>query len=85
MGFVSQNKHAFEITIKKKWPENQTDTEEDTYESPQLVSYKDMDTLVPMVKISIETTIPMLESWSDNDEDTLKDMMESSMVHNEIT
>ncbi len=38
-----------------------------------------------VVKTSIEITPLILESWSDNDEDTLEDVVESSMgVHNEI-
>ncbi len=42
--------------------------------------------LVLMVKTNIEITPPMPKSWSDIDEDTPKDMVESSMgVHNEIT
>jgi len=41
---------------------------------------------VPMVRTSIETTPPMLESWNDSDENMLEDVVESSMgVHNEIT
>ncbi len=42
--------------------------------------------LVLVVRNSIEITPPMLESWSDSDEDMLEDVVESSMgVHNEIT
>lgn len=37
IGIASHNKHALKITIEKKWPKNQTDLEEDTYESPQFV------------------------------------------------
>ncbi len=71
--------------LEKKWPKTPIDPEEDTYKSPWLIYRKDTDTLVPVVRTSIETTPPMLESWSDNDEDMPKDMVESSMgVHNEI-
>ncbi len=76
----------FESTIEKKWLENQTDPKEDTYKSPQFVYYKNVNMLVLMVKTNIEITPPMPKSWSDIDEDTPKDMVESSMgVHNEIT
>jgi hypothetical protein len=86
LGFVSHNKYALKTTIGKKWPEYQTKLEEDTYESPNLVYYKDADVLVPIVKTCVETTPPMLESWNDSDEDTPKDVAESSMgMHNEIT
>jgi hypothetical protein len=76
---------ALDTIIIINWPNNQTNLEEDTYESPQLVCYKNADALVLVVKTSIEITHAMLESWSDNDEDTLEDVVESSMgVHNEI-
>jgi len=40
---------------------------------------------VLVVRTSIKATPAMLESWSDSDEDTLKNVVESSMgVHNEI-
>ncbi len=55
---------------EKKWLKNQTDLEENTYNSPQFVYYKDANTLVLVVKTNIEITPPMPKSWSDNDEDT---------------
>jgi hypothetical protein len=86
LGFVSHNKYALETAIGKKWPKNQTNTEEDTYESPQLVYCKYVNTLVPVVNSSIEITPPTPKSWSDNDTNTIEDVVESSMgVHNEIT
>jgi hypothetical protein len=70
---------------KKKVAKNQIDSEEDTYESPRLIYCKDTDMLVPVVRTSIETTLPMPKPWSDSDEDTPIDVVESSMgVHNEI-
>jgi hypothetical protein len=62
LGFVSHNKYAIEIAIGKKWPKNQTNLEEDTYESPQLVYCKDTNTLVSVVRIGIEITLPMPKS-----------------------
>jgi hypothetical protein len=42
--------------------------------------------LVPVVRTSIEITLPMLESWNDSDRKMPEDVMESSIgMHNEIT
>jgi hypothetical protein len=42
--------------------------------------------LVPVVRTSIETTLPMLESWNDSDRKMPEDVMESSIgMHNKIT
>jgi hypothetical protein len=34
LGFVSKNKYVLETTIGKKWPKNQTNSKEDTSQSP---------------------------------------------------
>jgi hypothetical protein len=65
--------------IEKKWLENQIELEEDTYESPHLVYYKNADALVLVVRTCIETTPLMPKSWSDSEEDMLKDVVESFM------
>ncbi len=78
LGFVSPNKYSLEITINKKWPENQSDSKEDKYKSPTLVYYKEIDAMVPLVKACLQTLPRMQGSWSNNDVETSKAMVESS-------
>jgi hypothetical protein len=49
--FLSQNKYSLEITINKKWPKNQRDLEENEYKSLALVYYKEVDAMVPLLKV----------------------------------
>jgi hypothetical protein len=51
LGFLFQNKYSLEITINKKWPENQCDLEDNEYESLTLIYYKETDVMVPLVKV----------------------------------
>jgi len=50
---VSLNKYSFKIAINKKWPENQNDSEEDEYESPTIIYYREIDAMVPLVRVGI--------------------------------
>jgi len=43
LGFVSPNKYSLKIAINKKWLENQSNSEEDVYESLTLVYCKEID------------------------------------------
>jgi hypothetical protein len=54
LGFMFPNKYSLEITIKKKWPKNQSDPEEDKYESPTLVYFKEIDAMVPLMTSSLQ-------------------------------
>jgi hypothetical protein len=47
------SKYSLEIAINKNWLENQSDLEEDKYESPTLVYYKETDAMVPLVKANL--------------------------------
>jgi hypothetical protein len=47
---VSPNKYSLEIAINKKWLENQSDLEEDEYESLTLVYYREINEMVPLMK-----------------------------------
>jgi hypothetical protein len=58
---VFPSKYSLEITINKKWPKNQNVLEEDKYESPTLVYYKEIDTMVPLVKACFQTP-PRMQS-----------------------
>jgi hypothetical protein len=51
---MSPNKYSLDITINKKWPENQSDLEEDEYESPTLVYCREINTMVPLVRTSLQ-------------------------------
>jgi hypothetical protein len=75
---VSPNKYSLEIAIYKKWLENQNNLEEDKYESPTLVYYKETYTMVPLVGIGLQIPPRMQGSWSDNDAKTSKVVVESS-------
>jgi hypothetical protein len=46
---VFPNKYSLEITINKKWLENQSDVKEDKYKSPTLVYCKETNAMVPLV------------------------------------
>jgi hypothetical protein len=50
LGFVFPNKYSLEITINKKWPENQCDLEEDEYKSTTLVYCKETNAMVPLMR-----------------------------------
>ncbi len=54
LGFMFPNKYSLEITINKKWPKNQSDPEEDKYESPTLVYFKEIDAMVPLMTSSLQ-------------------------------
>jgi hypothetical protein len=68
---VSPSKYSLEITINKKWLENQNDFDEDEYESPTLVYCREIDTMVPLVRVGLQTpprmqglgAMMMLERW----------------------
>lgn len=47
--FAFGQRYAFKQTIKKKWPNNDSDPRNDLYKSFALLYCKDMDALVPMV------------------------------------
>jgi hypothetical protein len=53
LGFVFPNKYFLEIVINKKWPKNQSDLEENEYESPTLVYCREIDTMVPLMRASL--------------------------------
>jgi hypothetical protein len=67
-----------EITINKKWQDNQNDTKENKYESPTFVYCKEIDAMVPLVRAGLQTPLRMQGSWNDNNAKTLKVMVESS-------
>jgi hypothetical protein len=60
------------------WPENQSDPEEDKYKSPTLVYCRETNTMVPLLGASLETPPRMQGSWSDNNIEMSKAMVESS-------
>jgi hypothetical protein len=76
LGFVTPNKYSLEITINKKWPDNQNYPEEDKYESPTFVYYKEIDVMVPLV--SLQTPPRMQGLWSDNNTIMSQVVVESS-------
>lgn len=45
---------------------------EDSYKSLALVYYKEVDVLVSMVKVSVESPLWMGGSWSGNENENLK-------------
>jgi hypothetical protein len=75
---MSPNKYSLEIAINEKWPENQSDLEEDKYESPTLVYYKETNAMVSLVRIGLQTPPRMQGSWSDEDTGTLEAMVNLS-------
>jgi hypothetical protein len=78
LGFLYPNKYSFEIAINKKWPKNQNDLEENKYESSTLVYYKEIDTMVPLVKASLQSPPRMQRFWSDDNVGTSKGVVEPS-------
>jgi hypothetical protein len=54
LGFVFLNKYSLKIAINKKWPKNQSDSEENVYES-LTVYYKETSAMVPLVKENLQT------------------------------
>jgi hypothetical protein len=76
---VSPNKYSFKITINKKWPKNQNDSlKEDEYESPTFVYCTKTNTMVPLVRVGLQTPPRMQGSWSNDDAKTPKVVVESS-------
>jgi len=59
LGFVFSNKYSFEITINKKWLENQSDMKENEYESPTFVYCRETNVMVPLLKTSFQTPLKM--------------------------
>jgi hypothetical protein len=59
LGFVSLNKYSFEITINKKWLENQSDLKENEYESPTFVYCRETNVMAPLLKTSFQTSLRM--------------------------
>jgi hypothetical protein len=57
---------------------NQNDLEEDEYESPTLVYYKEIDTMVPLVRAALHTPPKTQGSWNDENTKISKAMVESS-------
>ncbi len=78
LGFVFFNKYSLEITINKKWLENQNNSDENEYESPTFVYCRETYTMVPLVRASFQTPPRMQRSWNDNDTRTSKVVVESS-------
>jgi hypothetical protein len=62
LGFVSPNKYSLEIVINKKWPKNQSNSEEDEYKSLTLVYYKETNAMVPLVKAGLQTP-PIMQRY----------------------
>jgi hypothetical protein len=77
LGFVSPNKYSLEIAIKKKWPDNQNDLEEDYYKSPTFVYCRETNTMVPLVRSNLQTPPKMQGSWNNNNTIMPKAMVES--------
>jgi hypothetical protein len=48
---VFLNKYSLDIAINNEWPKKQSDPKKDEYESPTLVYYKEIDAVVPLVRI----------------------------------
>ncbi len=78
LGFVFWNKYSFEITINKKWQENQSDPNKDEYESPTFVYCMEIDAMVPLVKVGVQIPLKIQGSWNDNNVETPKVVLESS-------
>jgi hypothetical protein len=66
---VFPNKYSF---INKKWSKNQSDPEEDEFESPTLVYCRGTNAMVPLVRVDLQTPPRMQGSWSDDDIGTLE-------------
>ncbi len=56
---------------------NQTNLKEDEYEFPIFVYYKEVDARVPLVIIGVGTLLRLQGPWNDDDNETLKVMIES--------
>jgi len=50
---VSPNKYSLKITINKTWPKNQSNPYENEYKSPTLVYCKEIDAMVPLVRVGL--------------------------------
>jgi len=74
---VFLNKYSLEITINKKWLENQNNLDENEYKSPTFVYSRETYTMVPLVRASFQTPPRMQRSWND-DIGTSKVVVESS-------
>jgi hypothetical protein len=61
---VFPNKYSF---INKKWSKNQSDLEEDEFESPTFVYCKGTNAMVPLVRANLQTPPRMQGYWSDDD------------------
>jgi hypothetical protein len=77
LGFVFPNKYYFKIIINKKWLKNKRDFEEDEYESPTFVYYKETNVMVPLVRVGMYTPPRMQGACSNNDTKMSKAMVES--------
>ncbi len=75
---MSLNKYFLKVAINKKWPENQSNPEEDKYESPTLVYCKETNTMVALAKTCFQTPLRIQGSWNDDNAETLEIMVESS-------
>jgi hypothetical protein len=69
--------NSLEIAINKKWLKNQSNLEEDEYESPTLVYCKEIDVMVPLVRAGLHIPPKMQGSWSDENAKISKAMVES--------
>jgi hypothetical protein len=47
----------FKEALENKWLKNHSDPKENAYESPTCVYYKEVNTLVPMVRIDVKTDV----------------------------
>jgi hypothetical protein len=52
---VSLNQYFLENAINKKWAKNQNNPKEDEYKSPTLVYYREINVMVPLVRIGLQT------------------------------
>ncbi len=77
---MSPNKYSLKIAINKKWPKNQSNSEEDEYKSPTLVYCREINVVVPLVRLGLQTPLKMQGSWSDDDTKTLEVVIKSSRV-----
>jgi hypothetical protein len=75
---VSPNKYSLKIAIIKKWPENQSDSEEDEYGSLTFVYCKETNIMVPLLRVGLQTPPRMQGSWNNDNVGTPKVVVESS-------
>ncbi len=76
LGFVSPNKYS--LKINKKWPENQSDLEENEYRSVTHVYCRETNAMVPLMKVNLQIPPRMQGYWSDDNAKMLKIVVESS-------